>query len=30
VDFGGWGFPVVLDLNNDGNINIIPLSHSTA
>ncbi|MBT4085395.1 MAG: hypothetical protein HOC33_11815 [Alphaproteobacteria bacterium] len=29
VDFGDWGFPVVLDLNNDG-IQIIPLSHSTA
>jgi hypothetical protein len=27
---GGWGWPVILDLNNDGNIRIIPLSHSTA
>ena len=29
VDFGGWGFPVVLDLKNDG-IDIVPLANSTA
>ena len=29
-DNADWGMPVVLDLNNDGNIKIIPLSRSTA
>jgi hypothetical protein len=29
-DNADWGMPVVLDLNNDGNINIIPISQSSA